>query len=206
MHTSDPRFRVLHALRVRGIADEASVASAVGGDTAGTRAVLEELAAEELVKQRSGRVAGWVLTRGGRAAHEEQLARDRDEGGLVETLRPAYEKFLAVNQPFIDLVSSWQVRSDTGETNDHTDEAYDARLLATLDEIHTEGAAAAGSAAEAAERFDTYAPRLDAAIAKVRAGEHEWFARPTIDSYHTVWFQLHEDLLLSQGIERGEGR
>ena len=30
----------------------------------------------------------------------------------------------------------------------------------------------------------------------------EWFTKPVIDSYHTVWFELHEDLLATLGIER----
>ena len=30
----------------------------------------------------------------------------------------------------------------------------------------------------------------------------EWFTRPMIDSYHTVWFELHENLLATLGIER----
>jgi hypothetical protein len=28
----------------------------------------------------------------------------------------------------------------------------------------------------------------------------------TLDSYHTVWFQLHEDLLVTLGISREEER
>ena len=27
--------------------------------------------------------------------------------------------------------------------------------------------------------------------------------KPMIDSYHSVWFELHEDLLATLGIERG---
>ena len=38
----------------------------------------------------------------------------------------------------------------------------------------------------------------------MRAGERDWFAKPMIDSYHTVWFQLHEDLLNTLGIERSK--
>ena len=35
------------------------------------------------------------------------------------------------------------------------------------------------------------------------AGDGDWFTKPTIDSYHTVWFELHENLLSTLGIERG---
>ena len=38
----------------------------------------------------------------------------------------------------------------------------------------------------------------------MQAGEKDWFTKPTIDSYHTVWFELHENLLATLGIERGK--
>ena len=53
-------------------------------------------------------------------------------------------------------------------------------------------------------RFARYAPRLTNAVDRVRAGEVDWFTKPVLDSYHTVWFELHEDLLATLGIERGE--
>ena len=37
---------------------------------------------------------------------------------------------------------------------------------------------------------------------EVRRGHGEWFDKPLIDSYHTVWFELHEDLLATLGLER----
>ena len=53
-------------------------------------------------------------------------------------------------------------------------------------------------------RFARYAPRLSNAVDRVRTGEVDWFTKPVLDSYHTVWFELHEDLLATLGIERGE--
>ena len=46
--------------------------------------------------------------------------------------------------------------------------------------------------------------RLDEAYDKVLAGEHDWVSGARIDSYHTVWFELHEDLLRMLGREREE--
>ena len=40
------------------------------------------------------------------------------------------------------------------------------------------------------------------ALGKVQGGDHDWFTKPMIASYHTVWFELHEDLLATLGIER----
>ena len=58
--------------------------------------------------------------------------------------------------------------------------------------------------AAALARFARYGPRLTNAVDRVRAGEVDWFTKPVLDSYHTVWFELHEDLLATLGIERGE--
>ena len=52
------------------------------------------------------------------------------------------------------------------------------------------------------ERFAVYQRELRAALRRVDEGEHEWLTSPRIDSYHTVWMRLHEDLLLALGVER----
>ena len=35
------------------------------------------------------------------------------------------------------------------------------------------------------------------------SGDTDWFTKPMLPSYHTVWFEMHEDLLSTLGIERG---
>jgi hypothetical protein len=39
-------------------------------------------------------------------------------------------------------------------------------------------------------------------LREVRSGEVAWFARPIIDSYHTVWFELHDELIVATGLTR----
>jgi hypothetical protein len=51
-------------------------------------------------------------------------------------------------------------------------------------------------------RFASYRSRLRAARALVDDGQFEWVTSPRCDSYHTVWMQLHEDLLLALGADR----
>ncbi len=45
---------------------------------------------------------------------------------------------------------------------------------------------------------------LSAALARVRTGDSQWFTSPAVESYHTVWFELHEDLLQTLGINRSD--
>lgn len=54
----------------------------------------------------------------------------------------------------------------------------------------------------ALERFASYAPRLGFALDRVHAGSTDWVDKATIDSFHTVWFELHEDLLATLGRDR----
>lgn len=49
------------------------------------------------------------------------------------------------------------------------------------------------------QRFSAYPERLSRALGRVRAGELRWLVDPRVDSYHGVWFELHEDFLLSTG-------
>jgi hypothetical protein len=49
-----------------------------------------------------------------------------------------------------------------------------------------------------------YRVRLAEAYDQVLAGQHEYVSGVRIDSYHTVWFELHEDLLRMLGREREE--
>ena len=51
-------------------------------------------------------------------------------------------------------------------------------------------------------RFDGYDDRFAAALRKAREGEH-LFVDGRVDSCHRIWFELHEDLLATLGIERG---
>ena len=52
------------------------------------------------------------------------------------------------------------------------------------------------------ERFATYGDRFTYALKLVLDGEVDWFTKPMIESYHTVWFELHENLLSTLGIDR----
>jgi hypothetical protein len=52
--------------------------------------------------------------------------------------------------------------------------------------------------------LSVYAAKLRTALNKVKAGEIAWLTKPLIDSYHTVWFELHEELILAVGLTREE--
>jgi pyruvate,orthophosphate dikinase len=51
-------------------------------------------------------------------------------------------------------------------------------------------------------RFGQYLARFDRAMAAVDAGDARFVASPRVDSYHSVWFELHEDLIRLAGRTR----
>ena len=91
-----------------------------------------------------------------------------------------------------------------GQPNDHADAGYDAGVISRLAGIHQRLLACVLEPLEKAlPRFAAYRVRLAAALDRVRGGDTTAFARPMADSYHDIWMELHQDLLLSAGRERG---
>jgi pyruvate,orthophosphate dikinase len=159
---------------------------------------LQSLAADGLVQEGGGR---YRLTPEGRAELATWLAAER-EAIDAAAIAALYERFTALNAEFKELASSWQQRD--GELNDHTDAAYDGAILDRLGALHERFLPLVQEIAVAAPRLRGYPARFAGAVDKVQAGDHAWFLRPIIDSYHTVWFELHEDLIGLAGLSREE--
>lgn len=142
----------------------------------------------------------WQLTADGRTAHVEHLAADVDGIDVGTVLGADYEAFLASNSQFKELCGDWQLRN--GEPNDHRDDAYDASVVERLTALHTEALPAVVSMGAGISRMKPYADRLVEVLAKVQTGETKMFTGVMCGSYHDIWMELHEDLILTQGIDR----
>jgi DNA-binding MarR family transcriptional regulator len=200
---------VLHGVRLMGFAEAAAVAELWQLDEAAVAAELKELAADGFVQRRDGRVSGWSLTPEGRVEHASAVAAELDEAGTRADVQAAHREFSQVNPELLATCTAWQLRpTDAGQTvNDHLDHAYDASVVQRLAGVHQRVEPVLAELTAALWRFGRYAERLGNAIRRVQLGESEWFTKPLLDSYHTVWFELHEDLLATLGLQRGaEGR
>jgi pyruvate,orthophosphate dikinase len=51
-------------------------------------------------------------------------------------------------------------------------------------------------------RLGDYGMRLHRALEQAQAGDHRYVASPRVDSYHSIWFELHEDLIRLAGQTR----
>lgn len=194
----------MHALRLKGFADTDVVAEAAGVSAGEAKAALDQLAGQEMVKYREGRMTGWMLTREGRTHGEALLAAELDAAGSRAAIDDAYRRFLELNQLFLGLCTDWQVRDVEGSQvpNDHSDADYDTAVIGRLSDINDKIQPICADLAAELERFGGYPSGFGNSLAKVLGGEQEWFTKPVIESYHTVWFELHEDLLATLGIDR----
>ena len=98
-------------------------------------------------------------------------------------------------------MTAWQLRSD-GTPNDHRDAGYDNAVLERVADLHGRVRPLLRRLAPLSPRLAAYDARLTRAAARIAAGDHSFVARIITDSYHTVWFELHEDLMSLAGLTR----
>ncbi len=190
------------ALRLKGMASPEGIAEATGVDVGEVTAALASMVEAEHASESP---RGHRLTPEGKAWLDGLL--DEERAGVDATaMDRVYERFCDHNADFKQLVTDWQIKMVDGEQqmNDHTDAAYDAAIidrLGTLDEAVTP---VFTDAAALAPRLGRYLDRFAEALAAVRGGDQSMLAAPLKDSYHTVWFEMHEELILLSGRNRAD--
>lgn len=129
-----------------------------------------------------------VPTKRGVDLLEEWYVRDR------KNLDPAiqtemHRSFRPLDLNLKELASKWQdaIESDS----------WDKRLtcIEDLTKLHENALQFVSSSKVYMDRFDEFGIRLGIALNKICDGETDYFVGVQCDSYHTVWFHWHEDLL-----------
>jgi hypothetical protein len=190
---------VLRIVELKGRVRAEDVATPLGVDVEQAGGLLTQLAADGLVTAAG---SAYKLSEEGRRQLAELLRVDRepvDQGALAS----AYDEFCGFNAELKTIITAWQMKDST-TPNDHTDPAYDAGVLDRLGSLHVRALPLVERLGGIAPRLGRYAVRLSHAQARIAAGETTWVARPILDSYHTVWFELHEDLIQLAGRTRLE--
>ena len=209
-HSSTTDLLVLHAVRVSGVADDASVSRRTGLDRDKVSELLEDYEAYGLVTHvEFGGTSGWTLTERGRSEDSKRLAEELDQVDARGVVEQAHGEFEVLNGRLVKACTDWQLRPnqvDRLAANDHSDPQWDARVLDELSALAGELTQLISSLFGALARFGGYGERFSAALARARAGEKQWVAGVGLASCHTVWMELHEDLLSTLGIQRGAGR
>ncbi|MDQ1497211.1 MAG: hypothetical protein QOD57_2334 [Actinomycetota bacterium] len=179
-------FPVLHRIRIKGRASEQELSAFV--TEPGRLASLDE--AGYVARTR----VGFLLTEAGLARHDALLAdeRARTDRAAVET---SYERFQRVNPVVKATCARWHTAHELWEK-------WDA-IGALADQLgRVDGALR--RVAEVLPRFDGYRTGLAGALERAEAGHEQYVVDPTLPSFHTLWFECHEDYLLTLGRTREE--
>ena len=118
----------------------------------------------------------------------------------------AYNDFERINDDLKQAITDWQTIKVAGQTvaNDHSNQDYDDSIIDRIGSIHEKVDGILERLGKKEERINHYRDPLLCALEKSEDGEIAWISDATIASYHTVWFELHEDLLRVMGREREE--
>ena len=190
---------VVRALALLGFATVERVAIALAASADAVDSALKSLPPSWIGKA----PRGLHVTPEGRAWLAGQLKGERDgvDRGAAERL---YQDFMALDKSFKQLVTDWQIRLVDGNKvpNDHGDAAYDAAIRARVAGFHHATLALLPGALTLLPRLQPFATRLARAANAIAAGDGSMIASPLKDSYHTVWFELHEELIHLAGRDR----
>lgn len=207
-HVSAMEDLALHGPRVLGFASAARVAARYRLDPGTVHELLLDHEARGWVQHTGfGGLSGWSVTDAGRVEDERRLALELDLVGARDAVAAIHHEFLPLNQRFGETCTQWQLRPtrlDPLAANDHTDWAWDERVRRRLTSLGAAVGQLCTRLADLLHRFDGYGERYAAALAHVDAGRPRWVDAPEVDSCHTVWVQLHEDLLATLGTPRGQ--
>ena len=192
-------FAVVRALALLGFASVERVASAVAASPEAVSKILETLPPPHIGKA----PRGLHVTPDGRAWLSGQLKVERDavDRGAAER---RYHDFMVLDARFKQLVTDWQIRTVDGKRvpNDHADAAYDEAIRARLAEFHQATAALVPGILALTSRLKPFATRFARAASAIANGDGTMIASPLKDSYHTIWFELHEELIHLAGRDR----
>lgn len=198
----DLRNACMTALRIKGFAKPELLAEVLDATPEDCGALIADLVAHDLASETR---LGAKLTDAGKA--EETAMLDAERAAIApDAMQAAFDGFNALNGPFKALITEWQTRDVDGEPqpNDHSDAAYDAAILDRLKTLDAQTMTLCDQLATLSPRMGQYGPRFARALARITGGEARYVAAPLIDSYHTIWFELHEDLITLSGRTRAD--
>ena len=181
---SAPPLVVLHTGRIGGRVPTATLPELTGLTTG---AIDGEFAAAVEAGCVSHQRVGSSLTSAGRHPRVPLLTHERAAADRDTKILAAYHGLMRLNGWFKSLCTEWQLYDHPPSCIDH------------LASAHPQVEATTRRLATALTRFGPYQARFSRAFQQLQAGDLDAFTTPLNDSYHDVWMQLHEDLLLTLG-------
>jgi pyruvate,orthophosphate dikinase len=192
----------LVVLAIKGSTTPASLAQVLGIDEDRLAPLLERLQVAGHLGEPTPR--GLRLSEAGAERVAGTFADTADRLGSAKLLM--LESFEKPNSELKTIMTAWQIREINGEQfpNLHDDADHDVGVIERLRDLHVEIDHWLADLAAAAPVIELFRMRLGRALGRVVAGDHRWLVSLLLDSYHTVWFELHECLLRLAGRSRSE--
>ncbi|MGI9576648.1 MAG: PEP/pyruvate-binding domain-containing protein [Microthrixaceae bacterium] len=190
-------------LALKGAATTDVVADVLGCD----RELVREAVAQLVASGEAQELPGDRVRLMPPALDRVQAIYESESTRLSVVIEPLWDDFHRLNDLLKEVVTAWQIRSLAGEEvpNDHTDSDYDAAVIVRLrEEVHCGIVPIIDSVGHSEPRLNRYAQRLTTSVTLLEAGDSEMLAHPLRDSYHTVWFELHEELIRLSGRTRAD--
>lgn len=194
---------VMHGLAVKKHGSPEAVAGILGLDVSEVKAEIARLVEAKRAIEVQGKYA---LTPPARMALESDYSRFYADLRANPQFKAGYDRFERLNGALKQLITEWQTVTVGGERipNDHNDKDYDRKIIDRLGDLHERAETVLDQLAGALPRMRIYKDKLLAALEKAEDGTIAWVSDAKIESYHTLWFELHEDLLRLMGREREE--
>lgn len=200
----DQKDLTLHGLTLKQLADAEQLADILDQDDATVAQALGQAVDEGKVMAARG---SYMITPVGRQ-HLDSLYADAfaDQRGDTELVAALADFEQGVNKQMLSLMTSWQTITVDGvqQPNDHSDADYDSKVIEKLARVHERAESVLAPFAGADPLTKRFMSRLDGALQRVDRGDRDYVSNVRLDSYHTVWYQMHEHLLRMMGEERDE--
>jgi len=167
------------------------------------RLILKNLSQEGLIRRTNSE---WEIEESGEEMIKSYRERLLRESGRSEEFMKYCEEFERLNKEFKELVTRWQLKDEGGMLvpNDHSDPDYDFKIIEQLSVVHEKTMNVLKKICEIVPAFKIYAKRLENALNLLMNGNLEYMVDKSKESYHEVWFELHESLLKISGMKRIE--
>ncbi len=193
---------LLVTLAIKGGSTLEQLLEVIGAELAAIEPLIKQMQDEAFIETAGDQVR---LSPTGKLAGADAIAASRSTANLDEQrAAQLLGEFHALDARMKVIVTGWQIRDVAGEQvlNDHTDTAYDAGLLDDLAALDRDTSAFLDPLTKPLRAFHVYRSRLGHALELARAGDQRYVASPRVDSYHSVWFELHEHLIRLAGQKR----
>jgi pyruvate,orthophosphate dikinase len=188
---------LLRAIQLRGVASLQSLSEMLICPTETIAKAIEALGPLPIETMK----AGVRLSAEGRRMLDDSLQVERSVADRT-ALNDIIVRFEPLDAAFKQLVTDWQLRPSSGGGGEEEAARNLASLVQSLDRIHTPIMRIVVEAALHAPRLARINHRLAHARDRIGAGDLAMLASPIRDSYHSIWFELHEELLHLSGRTR----